>query len=80
MTTRPAKLLSWSKLRVWIEAPNQHAVRELSHRRAIVALARWKAGEVPAHVTFVDVGRMRAITDPTWIDWSGFPPAPDAGA
>ena len=43
-------------------------------RRAIVALARWKAGDRPANLRYVDAIGTRQLSGPDEVDWSDFPP------
>ena len=43
-------------------------------RRAIVALARWKAGDRPANLRYVDAIGTRQLSGPDDVDWSDFPP------
>jgi hypothetical protein len=71
----PPNLLPWSEVRVWIEDSLVRSTHFLSHRRAIVALAHWKAGEPSAYHRYVDVAGARALSDPAEVDWSGFPPS-----
>jgi hypothetical protein len=47
----------------------------LGRRRAFVALARWKAGDPPAHVRYVDLAGARLLSNPAEVDWDGFSPA-----
>ncbi len=72
----PSKLLPWTEVHVWLEDPVLRSVRApLSHRRAIVALARWKAGDPPANLRYADVADLRQLGSPSEVDWSGFPPS-----
>jgi hypothetical protein len=77
MTQAPSTLLPWTRLRVWVEDPALRATRELSHRRAIVVLACWKAGEASVETTVVDVTDAQRVRGPDDVDWRGFPPAAD---
>ena len=75
MSRPPPKLLPWSQVRVSLEGLAVRSTRELNRRRAIVALARWRAGEVPSNLRFADVTGSRVLTDPADVDWTGFPPS-----
>jgi CheY-like chemotaxis protein len=64
-------LTPWNALRVLYGFPGAFAT--LPAPQALVELLRWKGGSVNTNVWFVDVERACASTDPSSVDWTGFP-------